>query len=601
MKVFRIFTLLVLLAALTALTFPTFAACPDGDPDPPLAPPISHQVSSVSFTADLTIGTLAAPGALSPLDFTVPPPVTVDPLPFLEPSQMPPAFEALPVRARFQDPSDVSCGVQALGMALDGLGGGAPSSAALTGFLQGNGMMYDFGTGVEELTLAAHAFGYKGSLPFYGWTLEDLKTDLNAGHPVVVSLGSNGEHQPGHFVTVTGISPDEQWISYNDPTLGKQVVRTEAFLTGWALQGNSGVQVATTPAPEAGPIDYTPWVVLAAVVMALISQTPLGMFRKGIGGFLDPGYGAGPSSSYKPPMKSSPPKKVTTKKKVKATISKTYPKPIVTSKSSKKVTTVKKKAKKKTSKPSSKPVIVPDPVEELSILKPKKSVMPSTTVDEPPQPPSYEDKLTKFEELYLDPVIPEPIAPSSDVITPSTTPSVEIIPTVTPSPTPEYKPIATPTWEELEKRRKALEKERAERLESARREYLETEPLQYIREYVYWANGLDYFKAVEERQNNPLTLEMLNDNKFYPPSARAATVMTANDAVNQKFVEVLFLDTTHFPNYEPVYFDELKRQFSVLYQQIEKSEYTEEGEPIYTWGDILARQIYRLLGFFPTK
>jgi hypothetical protein len=311
MKALRVLSLLVVLFALTALALPAAADCPAGDPDCPLTPPVSHQVSSDSVTGDLTTGELAAPGALAPLDFTVPPPVAVDPLPFVEPHEAPPAFEALPVRVRYQDPSDVSCGVQALGMALEGLGGGAPASSALTGFLQGNGMMYDFGTGVEELAHAAQSFGYKGSLPFHDGSLEDIAAEVVEGRPVVVSLGANGEAQPGHFVTVTGISSDGKWISYNDPTLGVQVIAAKTFKELWALQGNSGVVVRKT-APEAGDIDYAPWVSLAAAAMALVATSPFGRQREGVGGRLDVG-GASGGPPYRAPsgyhwVRSSAPK-----------------------------------------------------------------------------------------------------------------------------------------------------------------------------------------------------------------------------------------------------------------------------------------------------
>jgi predicted double-glycine peptidase len=146
-----------------------------------------------------------------------------------------PSFPKLNVPLRSQPSTglgaDVSCGVQALGMALSGLAGSsAPTSTALLGFLQGNGMMYDFGTGVEELAYAAQAFGYRGATSFYEGDLALLQSELEAGRPVVVSLGSNGEGLPGHFVTVTGISPDGRYLSYNDPTLGQVTVSTEEFL-----------------------------------------------------------------------------------------------------------------------------------------------------------------------------------------------------------------------------------------------------------------------------------------------------------------------------------------------------------------------------------
>jgi hypothetical protein len=178
-------------------------------------------------------------------------------------------------------------------------------------------MMYDFGTGVEELAFAAQSFGYKGALPFHGGDLSTLASELAEGHPVVVSLGSNastslstgGEGQPGHFVTVTGISPDGDWIAFNDPTLGEQVLSTSEFMRLWGLQGNSGVVVAPD-LPPAAP-DPMPWVALAAGIMALVSTTPLGLQRKGIGGRITAGTGTGssrptPKPAPKPTPKSAP-------------------------------------------------------------------------------------------------------------------------------------------------------------------------------------------------------------------------------------------------------------------------------------------------------
>jgi hypothetical protein len=120
---------------------------------------------------------------------------------------------------------------------------------------------------------------------------------------VVVSLGANGEGQPGHFVTVTGISPDGRWVSYRDPTLGKVVVSAEEFLRLWGLQGNSGVAVAVAPPPSA-PDPY-PWVALSAAIMALVSTTPFGRQRMGVGGRIVLGGGAS-KAAPKPAPKAAP-------------------------------------------------------------------------------------------------------------------------------------------------------------------------------------------------------------------------------------------------------------------------------------------------------
>jgi hypothetical protein len=183
---------------------------------------------------------------------------------------------------RWQEPADVSCGVQALGMAFDGIGGDTPSSPSIRNFLEDQGMMYDFGTGVEELAFAAQNFGYKGSIPIHGWGLDQLRDELSSGQPVVASIGVNGAGQPGHFVTVTGISPDGKWVSYNDPTLGKQTIPADEFMQLWGEQGYSGVAVRKEVPPR--DADLVPWVAAAAGLMGIISQTPLAMRRMGIGG-----------------------------------------------------------------------------------------------------------------------------------------------------------------------------------------------------------------------------------------------------------------------------------------------------------------------------
>ncbi|MFA9402830.1 MAG: papain-like cysteine protease family protein, partial [Anaerolineales bacterium] len=207
-------------------------------------------------------------------------------------------FTSLSIPMRYQAAGDVSCGVQALGMALDGIDGSAPTSNSLLGFLQDQDMMYDFGTGVEELAHAAQNFGYAGSLPFHGWSLDQLSATLAEGKPVVVALGANGDGEPGHFVTVTGVSSDGRWVTYNDPTLGKQVIPVEEFNRLWGLQGSSGVSVAKS-LPAGAPADYAPWVALAAGLMALVSTTPLALQRKGIGGVLVT-HGGGSNASSPP-------------------------------------------------------------------------------------------------------------------------------------------------------------------------------------------------------------------------------------------------------------------------------------------------------------
>jgi len=153
---------------------------------------------------------------------------------------------SLAVPMRVQDPLDVSCGVQALGMVMDYLAldegqEAAPRSEELLTALKDGSLLHEWGTGVEELAYVARQKGYAGSYSFHDWTLGQIQNQLALGRPVVVSLGVNGEGKPGHFVTVTGISEDGQWVSYNDPARGRITVPTAEFMVHWSWQGYSGM------------------------------------------------------------------------------------------------------------------------------------------------------------------------------------------------------------------------------------------------------------------------------------------------------------------------------------------------------------------------
>jgi hypothetical protein len=317
MRILRALIAAALTAALLVLTLPASAdECPADDPDCHLSPLQSRQVNP--FPSSSSIGEWSEfDGNSTQLvtDFTIPTSLgspAGDPI-FVEPAPLPsgsgaPAFDRLDLRMRYQapDPTDATCGVQALGMALDGLGAPGPASSALLDYLQNNRMTYGFGTGVEELAFAAQSFGYADSLPFYGGSLALLQSELAAGRPVVVDLGANGPGQPGHFVTVTGVSPDGAWIAYNDPLLGEQTLPAAAFLELWSLQGYAGVTVgpsgtfagaASAAEPtEPNPFNAMPLLMLVAGLMALISNAGLGLWRKGIGGMLAEGAGFGGGS-----------------------------------------------------------------------------------------------------------------------------------------------------------------------------------------------------------------------------------------------------------------------------------------------------------------
>jgi len=148
--------------------------------------------------------------------------------------------------------------------------------------------------------------------------------------------------------------------------------------------------------------------------------------------------------------------------------------------------------------------------------------------------------------------------------TPTRTPTATQTPVTAPlPPTPEE----TPTAEELQKRSEARAEAERIRLQQIEAEYLETEPLEYIRYRVYWNNGIDYVQLVENKEDNILSMDIINDNSKYPGSARAALVMTMADEQSLDFLRILRMDTEHLPNYEPVFFEELRRKYSQDYER----------------------------------
>ncbi|MFN2149395.1 MAG: C39 family peptidase [Anaerolineales bacterium] len=281
----------ILLAAASVLILlaqPASAQCNPGDPDCALDPPISREITNHEGSAPQLPGSGESLHSLQPLDVPAPPFVLADPETVLQPEALGADFETLAVSLRRQEPGDLSCGVQALGMALDGLDGAGPTSATLLAFLQAQGYLYEFGTGVEELAAAAVHFGYAGAYSFHGWSLDQLRQELAAGRPVVLDLGANGPGQPGHFITLTGISPDSHWLAFHDPLLGERILPLSEFQALWNAQGASGVAVGTN-APTAGDPGFESWMTAVLAMMATLSLAPGMLGRKdrpGVGGAL---------------------------------------------------------------------------------------------------------------------------------------------------------------------------------------------------------------------------------------------------------------------------------------------------------------------------
>jgi predicted double-glycine peptidase len=216
------------------------------------------------------------------LPFPVNPPqyVQLKPLPIRDAKTV---VKSLAVPLRIQDAGEVTCGVQALGMLMDfrgPLSGEAvPTDDQLISYISSQGLLYEWGTGVEELAYTARAFGYAGSYAFHNWTLKQLTEQLLLGIPVVVSLGANGTGRPGHFVTVTGISDDGRWVVYNDPLLGRMTVPANEFLNQWKNQGNAGLIVQKETLP-AGVDPMLPWMGF----FSALSMLTLAVGRSGASG-----------------------------------------------------------------------------------------------------------------------------------------------------------------------------------------------------------------------------------------------------------------------------------------------------------------------------
>jgi len=202
---------------------------------------------------------------------------------------------------------DVNCGPASLSQALKLLDPEEksllPTTNQLSDFMTNRGLMYEWGTGVEELVYTAREFGYDGSITFQDWGIEKLTEYLHRGRPLIVSLGINGADRPGHFVTLTGISGDGKWITFQDPAAGESIMSREEFQTLWELQGSAGmIPQKKSSTVQADPM--LPWMGLFGVISALaltLNQSfglreskAFALLRKQLSNSLRKGIGAGP-------------------------------------------------------------------------------------------------------------------------------------------------------------------------------------------------------------------------------------------------------------------------------------------------------------------
>jgi len=109
-------------------------------------------------------------------------------------------------------------------------------------------------------------------------------------------------------------------------------------------------------------------------------------------------------------------------------------------------------------------------------------------------------------------------------------------------------------------------------------EYARDDPLDYVLHTVYPENNIDPFSLAESRQDNELTMEIINDNDKYPTDARTTLQMGLGSYENMNLLDELGLDTNHMPNYEPVFLNTL--------QMIHEKEYKSEiSKRIELYGD----------------
>jgi hypothetical protein len=340
-------------------------------------------------------------------------------------------------------------------------------------------------------------------------------------------------------VTVTGISPDGRWIAYNDPTLGAQVLSASEFMRLWGLQGNSGVVVAAE-LPQAAP-DPMPWVALAAGIMALISTTPLGLQRKGIGGRITAGTGTGSSKSAAPkPAPKPAPKRA--------------PKPAAPSHAASPAKSGKEPPPPP--KPTPKPTPAPDYAAESREAREEERLAIATKNSTKGQ----FDKVTKTTGAGGDISTPTP---------PGYKPLSTAGPTIQRIPEPA---TTTPTAWQMEQIIRAAEIARWRQLplpehnQADRDDYdiLIGEAWNYYDDLYQNTYGTTIMDLVAPPlpHNNPIPEVM--------PGLEPATAFNKT-GTNTRFVEALGLDITHYPNYDPIYLAELRNMYPEEYEEAEEA------------------------------
>jgi Peptidase_C39 like family len=144
--------------------------------------------------------------------------------------------------------SAANCGPTSVSMVLESFGVYVPTAQARTLAMRAMGV-YDpwGGTTLESLQSVAQTYGLQGldlheNGRYKRWTLDDVRTHLRAGHPVIPEL--RYRMMPGrewlwistdHYVVITGMIGDDFVI--NDPIgmdgHGERVITGQALLRAW--------------------------------------------------------------------------------------------------------------------------------------------------------------------------------------------------------------------------------------------------------------------------------------------------------------------------------------------------------------------------------
>jgi ABC-type bacteriocin/lantibiotic exporter with double-glycine peptidase domain len=92
------------------------------------------------------------------------------------------------------------------------------------------------GTLPIDMFLAAQAFGMK--VESYNGTLENLRSELNSGHPLVAFLNLGYKLLPqGHYVVITGYDDQRQGVYIHSGLEPDKFVSYERFLKDWKKTG----------------------------------------------------------------------------------------------------------------------------------------------------------------------------------------------------------------------------------------------------------------------------------------------------------------------------------------------------------------------------